>query len=81
MRSIQKILYLNQTAEAVLRFNKEGMDASVDAYSISLFQNQTQSCSFLDKSQLKLTCDEIISRRSMAVNKNLLIKYDKNYQK
>ena len=24
MRSILKILYLNQTAEAVLRFNKEG---------------------------------------------------------
>lgn len=41
MRSILKILYLNQTAEAVLRFNKERMDASVDAYSISLFQNQT----------------------------------------
>jgi len=41
MRSILKILYLNQTAEAVLRFNKEGMDASVDACSISLFQNQT----------------------------------------
>jgi len=42
MRSILKILYLNQTAEAVLRFNKEGgMDTSVDACSISLFQDQT----------------------------------------
>ena len=81
MRSILKILYLNQTAEAVLRFNKEGMDASVDACFISFFQNQTQSCSFLDDSQFELTFVEIISRRSTAVNKNLLIKYDKNYQK
>ena len=31
------ILYLHQTADAVLRFNKEGMEAPADACSISLF--------------------------------------------
>ncbi len=42
MRSILKILYLNQTAEAVLRFNKEEILHPVDMRRlINLFQNQT----------------------------------------